>query len=123
MVYEYNGLKIAGHTMMACPTSPAGQFYYNDTMNDSVYIFFPDSLEAFHKHGRVAYSALPDDLDLFVSHYPLVKTPDFRNDASQESYYNMVDELKAKHYMFGDRKSTRLNSSHVSISYAVFCLK
>src|SRR5699024_11480629 len=25
--------------------------------------------------------------------------------------------------MFVDRKSTRLNSSHVSISYAVFCLK
>src|SRR5207249_7001036 len=24
---------------------------------------------------------------------------------------------------WGDRKSTRLNSSHVSISYAVFCLK
>src|SRR5437868_13300421 len=26
-------------------------------------------------------------------------------------------------YVKGDRKSTRLNSSHVSISYAVFCLK
>src|SRR5699024_11330712 len=26
-------------------------------------------------------------------------------------------------YVTGDRKSTRLNSSHVSISYAVFCLK
>src|SRR5699024_12748334 len=25
-------------------------------------------------------------------------------------------------YEWGDRKSTRLNSSHVSISYAVFCL-
>ena len=25
--------------------------------------------------------------------------------------------------LIGDRKSTRLNSSHVSISYAVFCLK
>src|SRR5207302_8293173 len=24
---------------------------------------------------------------------------------------------------YGDRKSTRLNSSHVKISYAVFCLK
>src|SRR5690349_23725367 len=24
---------------------------------------------------------------------------------------------------YGDRKSTRLNSSHVEISYAVFCLK
>src|SRR5437660_6183306 len=26
-------------------------------------------------------------------------------------------------YRSGDRKSTRLNSSHVAISYAVFCLK
>src|SRR5699024_11441113 len=26
-------------------------------------------------------------------------------------------------FMVSDRKSTRLNSSHVSISYAVFCLK
>src|SRR5699024_12015935 len=30
------------------------------------------------------------------------------------------DELRG---MYLDRKSTRLNSSHVSISYAVFCLK
>src|SRR5207249_11866514 len=28
-----------------------------------------------------------------------------------------------ENYREGDRKSTRLNSSHVSISYAVFCLK
>src|SRR5438067_7311697 len=28
-----------------------------------------------------------------------------------------------RHVALGDRKSTRLNSSHVSISYAVFCLK
>src|SRR5256885_11306387 len=26
-------------------------------------------------------------------------------------------------YILGDRKSTRLNSSHLVISYAVFCLK
>src|SRR5690242_21003760 len=26
-------------------------------------------------------------------------------------------------FSLGDRKSTRLNSSHMSISYAVFCLK
>src|SRR5437868_15388519 len=31
------------------------------------------------------------------------------------------DVLLSRHA--GDRKSTRLNSSHVSISYAVFCLK
>src|SRR5690625_6621014 len=31
-----------------------------------------------------------------------------------------IDPTKRK---TGDRKSTRLNSSHVAISYAVFCLK
>src|SRR5690348_18109671 len=32
-------------------------------------------------------------------------------------------ELGAEHLVRADRKSTRLNSSHPSISYAVFCLK
>src|SRR5699024_12807532 len=32
-------------------------------------------------------------------------------------------ELAQRHRLDEDRKSTRLNSSHVSISYAVFCLK
>src|SRR3712207_6847943 len=32
-----------------------------------------------------------------------------------------LNELKEKHDV--DRKSTRLNSSHANISYAVFCLK
>src|SRR5699024_12111624 len=31
--------------------------------------------------------------------------------------------LLTKEQIMQDRKSTRLNSSHVSISYAVFCLK
>src|SRR5207253_6900545 len=31
--------------------------------------------------------------------------------------------IKPDKYILVDRKSTRLNSSHVAISYAVFCLK
>src|SRR5690625_6718108 len=34
-----------------------------------------------------------------------------------------VDRSGQRHLVRGDRKSTRLNSSHVAISYAVFCLK
>src|SRR5690606_41473598 len=34
-----------------------------------------------------------------------------------------VDEQGGVVALRGDRKSTRLNSSHVKISYAVFCLK
>src|SRR6266480_5429299 len=33
------------------------------------------------------------------------------------------DHRGARRGQRGDRKSTRLNSSHMSISYAVFCLK
>src|SRR5699024_11276133 len=49
---------------------------------------------------RVAYSAQPDSLDVHLS-----------------------TAIIAAEVMGQDRKSTRLNSSHVSISYAVFCLK
>src|SRR3989454_1363067 len=41
----------------------------------------------------------------------------------------MLDNLgdpagsRAERYVYEDRKSTRLNSSHLVISYAVFCLK
>src|SRR5436305_12040848 len=39
---------------------------------------------------------------------------------SDRPYRGAWDELNAREL---DRKSTRLNSSHVRISYAVFCLK
>src|SRR5699024_11739404 len=37
--------------------------------------------------------------------------------------YNLRKLREKTGYVLQDRKSTRLNSSHVSISYAVFCLK
>src|SRR5690606_40539685 len=36
---------------------------------------------------------------------------------------NGIDDTTYFFIFFDDRKSTRLNSSHVKISYAVFCLK
>src|SRR5690606_41189568 len=37
--------------------------------------------------------------------------------------YGLVVGASGVGSLLGDRKSTRLNSSHVKISYAVFCLK
>src|SRR3712207_8151725 len=48
----------------------------------------------------------------FLLHY-LVRLLDFRDDGG------LVEEPGS----LQDRKSTRLNSSHANISYAVFCLK
>src|SRR5207302_9774164 len=53
--------------------------------------------------------------DFLVLGYPWIGA--ISSDTSHLSYcklYNVMDR---------DRKSTRLNSSHVKISYAVFCLK
>src|SRR5207253_9137881 len=47
-----------------------------------------------------------------VSSYPGLK--------AAEDYFRPLTEVATSR---GDRKSTRLNSSHVAISYAVFCLK
>src|SRR5690349_23883319 len=40
-----------------------------------------------------------------------------------EQHYVDKSAVKPQEMAYADRKSTRLNSSHVEISYAVFCLK
>src|SRR5436305_11780823 len=49
----------------------------------------------------------------------------WRAPAQPEEYRhrNTQEHVYGHHRHWGDRKSTRLNSSHVRISYAVFCLK
>src|SRR5258708_27155278 len=49
--------------------------------------------------------------------------PDPRPPRATRSYCRMSSASQARAPAQGDRKSTRLNSSHQIISYAVFCLK
>src|SRR5256885_6844136 len=53
-------------------------------------------------------------------------TPDGKRlAASVNRSFHVIDTAtgRVEHTLEGDRKSTRLNSSHLVISYAVFCLK
>src|SRR5436309_4555698 len=43
--------------------------------------------------------------------------------AAQSNAERVVNDAYTRSHDYEDRKSTRLNSSHVKISYAVFCLK
>src|SRR5438874_12103015 len=47
----------------------------------------------------------------------------FRSLAGFQRYAVDFDVDRIVCHVYADRKSTRLNSSHVEISYAVFCLK
>src|SRR3712207_7009710 len=46
-----------------------------------------------------------------------------KQQVTDEQVELIVDEIEAELRERRDRKSTRLNSSHANISYAVFCLK
>src|SRR5690606_40614994 len=58
-----------------------------------------------------------------IDFFPEVRMAEFRTLAAEKD----VDIAKGNYFptlsLSRDRKSTRLNSSHVKISYAVFCLK
>src|SRR5690242_15370847 len=67
--------------------------------------------------GKVAGTRLPSGVKAYLG-IPYAKPPtqDLRWKPPQPIHWNGVWNAE-------DRKSTRLNSSHMSISYAVFCLK
>src|SRR5258707_4383932 len=63
---------------------------------------------------------------LFRSHYPRGKGCPPRVRSGATIMTASMEQTKPLCFMFaddGDRKSTRLNSSHANISYAVFCLQ
>src|SRR5438067_12323955 len=57
--------------------------------------------------------------------FPTRRSSDLRErrSAGQDCHGGCVKTVRTAEPDSPDRKSTRLNSSHVSISYAVFCLK
>src|SRR3712207_8978393 len=75
-----------------------------------------------HQDGIVAWQACLDRLSprseniaVYASHLGMGHHP--------AVIYAVADRLAQPEGTWRDRKSTRLNSSHANISYAVFCLK
>src|SRR5690554_8005459 len=75
-------------------------FFFNDTAPTEIYTL---SL-----HDALPISSRPFSL---------------RNQKDWYSWLSVLLYMPRAGMFSGDRKSTRLNSSHVRISYAVFCLK
>src|SRR5258707_11092781 len=79
-------------------------FFFNDTATTEIYTL---SL----------HDALPISRHVRWNKFPQILRPRLW---IQQSIAHEIDQLVKLHR---DRKSTRLNSSHANISYAVFCLK
>src|SRR3712207_9414011 len=87
-------------------------FFFNDTATTEIYtLSLHDALPIWPQDGVVnAYGQAHDVPNLFVS-----DASQFTTGAAANPTLTIV--------ALADRKSTRLNSSHANISYAVFCLK
>src|SRR5437867_11883789 len=79
--------------------------------------FFYCSVDHCHFHSFPTRRS--SDLYLFVSGVDL----DVRTKVAIELGWKPISDLLEEIHEGEDRKSTRLNSSHRTISYAVFCLK
>src|SRR5690625_2689868 len=75
-----------------------------------------DIVDVIEKRCKLPQALIRDKRFEALSLLPAAQTSD-KSAVTKEGMLEIVEELKQ------DRKSTRLNSSHVAISYAVFCLK
>src|SRR3712207_9416902 len=81
-------------------------FFFNDTATTEIYtLSLHDALPIFGPDGLHA-DELQEQVALLLG-----------GEAVEQQRVVAADEVRV------DRKSTRLNSSHANISYAVFCLK
>src|SRR3712207_7150108 len=99
-------------------------FFFNDTATTEIYtLSLHDALPSLARscaQTPTGMSAVlggePDEVLAAIERHGLV--PANRNGGGQVVAAGSLEGLEAL-----DRKSTRLNSSHANISYAVFCLK
>src|SRR3712207_8209704 len=97
-------------------------------------VFFNDAATS-EIYTLSLHDALPISEDGFASGISSRATPPLRGEAAElGSFASAAADLASPFGLAGagagvgaaagsDRKSTRLNSSHANISYAVFCLK
>src|SRR5258705_9616205 len=100
---------------MCCLPGYFSFFFFNDTATTEIYtLSLHDALPIYLELAE-KLDAIRPDLAI-VGFKRLVLSLQARDLYEDES-------LEADNREIGDRKSTRLNSSHLGISYAVFCLK
>src|SRR5699024_12405571 len=96
-------------------SSPAS---YPLSLHDALPIFVKD-LERTMQELQISYNA-QDEYNRFMTEIEHNEAEIERLEQHLNECLQRADKLQSA---LEDRKSTRLNSSHVSISYAVFCLK
>src|SRR5207249_1220089 len=101
-----------------------GHEYYADHFGDYFYILSNDHAKNFRLMRTPVARPGRDNWEEVIAHRPDVLLEGFESFKDYLVLSERKDGLvQLRVRPWRDRKSTRLNSSHASISYAVFCLK
>src|SRR3712207_9045845 len=92
-------------------------FFFNDTATTEIYTLSLHDALPIWEHCR-AHVPVKGSTTEGVTGTAAVTTMARRRTVQEDA-----ESKSGWHNAAGDRKSTRLNSSHANISYAVFCLK
>src|SRR3712207_6894732 len=95
-------------------------FFFNDTATTEIYtLSLHDALPIL-----TATRDMPvDELTKLLAFHNISGMPVLDESGALIGIVSEADVIGKEGVTVGDRKSTRLNSSHANISYAVFCLK
>src|SRR3712207_7872459 len=97
-------------------------FFFNDTATTEIYtLSLHDALPICRRRKDVGVAQ--PLVELLVGHVHFVRVRLVLAEVERERDHPDVGPLQHAGGEARDRKSTRLNSSHANISYAVFCLK
>src|SRR3712207_8162242 len=99
-------------------------FFFNDTATTEIYtLSLHDALPIFADPNKAARLALKTGRshDVYAGVAP--RQGNVGTKAGVARLFSIWGDHDVKNKHTIDRKSTRLNSSHANISYAVFCLK
>src|SRR3712207_9596077 len=92
-------------------------FFFNDTATTEIYTL------SLHDALPISIRSAPDSMNPYLSRCTTPSSQSVRGDAPIKMNNDAAGTVFVSPVWELDRKSTRLNSSHANISYAVFCLK
>src|SRR5690606_37692392 len=100
-----------------------GKFYGEPVMKEAGKVFNAHEIKYNIKSKKgIITEVMTHEGESYIHGKKVYKTPD-NVMYIRHGKYTTCNEKHPHYYFSADRKSTRLNSSHVKISYAVFCLK
>lgn len=97
--FNYNGVKFGGITMWYPLESFEQMALFNNKSNDSKLIKGFNIKEQYHEEQKIYNNLLKEDIDIMISHMPIVNIDTHFKYSSTACYLTPVDDIKVDHWI------------------------